>query len=164
VLRLNAKQRSAITVPLSAAVTALPIVAVRISGPNGYSLTAVIHWGEPASQCWHAALFVRLQRRKRDAVRDLFAHLVPGSASVAFRSDYRVRSTRPGCCRLSIVILRLFRTDYEAGPCRSSTSTILASEAQPLSRRGIDQRIRDAIDRLVRAGVQRFIRPLVGWR
>src|SRR5947207_14940778 len=38
VLRLNAKQRSAVTVPLSAASTGIANLSVRVSGPNGYSL------------------------------------------------------------------------------------------------------------------------------
>ena len=151
VLRLNAKQRSAITVPLSAAVTGIANLTVRISGPNGYSLDRGYTLGvKPASQVLARRTVRPLAKGESVTLsRDLFADLVPGSASVALSVGLSSALDAAG------LLSALDR--YPFGCSEQITSRAmpllyvndLASEAQLSLDGAIDQRIRDAIDRLL---------------
>jgi uncharacterized protein YfaS (alpha-2-macroglobulin family) len=150
-LRLNPKQRSAVTVPLSAAVTGIADLTVHVSGPDGYFLDRKYTLGvKPASQVL-ARRTVR-QLAKGESVtlsRDLFADLVPGSGSVAI--SVGLSSALDAAALLSAL------DRYPFGCSEQITSRAmpllyvndLASEAQLALDGAIDQRIRDAIDRLL---------------
>ena len=83
--KLDAKQRSAVTVPLSAAAAGSAAVTVRVSGPGGFALERSYALAvRPATQILARRTVKPLAKGESlDLSNDLFADLVPGSGSVA---------------------------------------------------------------------------------
>jgi alpha-2-macroglobulin len=150
-LRLNAQQRGALNFPLTAAAAGLSNVEVSVSGPGGLTLSR------------HYALTVRpatqiLARRtvrpiaKGESVtlsNDMFSDLVPGTGKVTVSVGI---STALDAAALLAALDR-----YPFGCSEQITSRALpllyvnelASEAHLALDTALDQRIRDAIDRLL---------------
>jgi uncharacterized protein YfaS (alpha-2-macroglobulin family) len=84
-LRLAARQRNAVTVPLSAPASGTANVAVRISGPNGLAIERSYALGvRPATQILARRTVRPLGRGESVTLsNDLFADLVPGTGSVS---------------------------------------------------------------------------------
>jgi uncharacterized protein YfaS (alpha-2-macroglobulin family) len=84
-LQLNAKQRSAVTVPLTAAGSGIANVTVQVSGPSGFTLERSYALGfKPATQVIARRTVRPLARGERLTLsNDLFADLVPGTGSAA---------------------------------------------------------------------------------
>jgi uncharacterized protein YfaS (alpha-2-macroglobulin family) len=84
-LKLDAKQRGATTVPLSASGAGNATVIVRVSGPGGFALERSYALAvRPATQILARRTVKPLAKGQSLTLsNDLFADLVPGSASVA---------------------------------------------------------------------------------
>src|SRR5882757_7671114 len=84
-LQLNAKQRSAVTVPLTAAGSGVANVTVQVSGPSGFTLERSYALGvKPATQVIARRTVRPLARGERLTLSsDLFADLVPGTGNAA---------------------------------------------------------------------------------
>jgi len=84
-LKLNARQRSSVTVPLAAAAAGSAAVTVRVSGPGGFALERSYALAvRPATQILARRTVKPLAKGESLTLsNDLFADLVPGSASVA---------------------------------------------------------------------------------
>src|SRR5262249_54182661 len=150
-LQLNAKQRSAVTVPLTAAGAGVANVTVRVSGPNGFTLERSYALGvKPATQVIARRTIRPLERGERLTLsNDLFADLVPGTGSAALSVGL---STALDAAALLSALDR-----YPFGCSEQITSRALpllyvnelASEAHLSLDTAIDQRIRESIDRLL---------------
>jgi uncharacterized protein YfaS (alpha-2-macroglobulin family) len=150
-LRLNAKQRGAVSVPLSSTVAGIANLTVRISGPNGYTLERGYALGvKPATQVLARRTVKPLAKGESLTMSsDLFADLVPGSGSVSL--SVGVSSALDAAALLAAL------DRYPFGCSEQITSRAmpllyvneLASEQHLALDTGIDQRIRDAIDRLL---------------
>jgi alpha-2-macroglobulin len=150
-LRLNARQRSAVTVPLTAPAAGIANLSVRISGPanltmeRNYTLAV-----KPATQILARRTVRPIARGEAITLsNDLFADLVPGTGSVSVSVGV---STALDAAALLAALDR-----YPFGCSEQITSRALtllyvndlASEAQLSLDTAIDQRIRDSIDRLL---------------
>jgi len=150
-VRLAAKQRGGVSLPLAAARVGAGTVAVHITGPGGFDLERSYPLAaKPATQ-------VLARRTVRDIARaesltissDLLADLVPGSGTVAL-------SVGPSTA-LDVAALLKALDRYPFGCSEQITSRALpllytnelAAEAHLELDGAIDQRIRDAIDRLL---------------
>jgi len=150
-LQLNAKQRSAVTVPLTASGAGVANVTVRVSGPAGFALERSYALGvKPATQVIARRTIRPLERGERLTLsNDLFADLVPGTGSVALSVGL---STALDAAALLSALDR-----YPFGCSEQITSRVmpllyvneLASEAHLSLDAAIDQRIRESIDRLL---------------
>ncbi len=150
-LRLAAKERTALNVPLTAAAAGLSNVEVRVSGPDGLSLkrnyALTVH---PATQIL-ARRTVRPIAKGQSVTlsNDMFADLVPGTGSVSVSVGV---STALDAAALLAALDR-----YPFGCSEQITSRALpllyvnelASEAHLALDTALDQRIRDAVDRLL---------------
>jgi alpha-2-macroglobulin len=149
-LKLAAKQRSTIRLALDAAGVGNGALAVHVTGPNGFSLAREYGLAiKPATQM--------LTRRTVKALtpgesltlsNDLFADLVPGTGTVAV-------SVGPSTA-LDVATLLQALDRYPYGCSEQITSRALAllyvnelTDAHSLLDTTVDQRIRDAIDRLL---------------
>src|SRR5207237_1652467 len=150
-LRLNARQRSAVTVPLTAAAAGIANVSVRINGPanltmeRNYTLAV-----KPATQILARRTVRPIARGEAITLsNDLFADLVPGTGSVAVSVGL---STALDAAALLAALDR-----YPFGCSEQIASRALpllyvndlASEAHLSLDTAVDQRIRDSIDRLL---------------
>jgi uncharacterized protein YfaS (alpha-2-macroglobulin family) len=150
-LRLDAKQRSAVTLPLSAASTGVANLTVRVSGPNGFALERGYQLGvKPATQVLARRTVKPLAKGESLTLSsDLFADLVPGSGSVSLSVGLS--------SALDAAALLAALDRYPFGCSEQITSRAmpllyvndLASEQHLALDTAIDQRIRDAIDRLL---------------
>jgi uncharacterized protein YfaS (alpha-2-macroglobulin family) len=150
-LRLNAKQRSAVTVPLTAAGSGVANVTVQVSGPAGFTLERSYALGvKPATQVIARRTVRPLARGERLTLsNDLFADLVPGTGSAALSVGL---STALDAAALLSALDR-----YPFGCSEQITSRAMpllyvneiASEANLSLDTAIDQRIRDSVDRLL---------------
>src|SRR5262249_53368410 len=84
-LRLNAKQRAGVSLPLTAAAAGIANLPVRVSGPAGFLLERSYALGvKPATQVIARRTVKPLARGESLTLSsDLFADLVPGTGSVA---------------------------------------------------------------------------------
>ena len=82
-LRLNAKQRNAVTLPLTASGSGRATVIVRVTGPAASCSIAAMLSVRPATGPRSPHGQTHSQRRSLTLSGDLFADLVPGSGSVA---------------------------------------------------------------------------------
>jgi alpha-2-macroglobulin len=150
-LKLAAKQRNSVTVPLTAAAAGPAEVIVRIGGPAGLALERRYPLAvRPATQIL-ARRTVRplAQGESLTLSNDVFADLVPGSASVALSVGV---STALDAAALLAALDR-----YPFGCSEQITSRALpllyvndlAGAAHLALDGGVDQRIRDSIDRLL---------------
>jgi len=150
-LRLAAKERGAVDVQLSAAAAGLSHVIVNVSGPDGltlsrnYALTV-----RPATQILGRRTVQAIAKGESVTLsNDLLADLVPGTGSVSVSVG---TSTALDAAALLAALDR-----YPFGCSEQITSRALpllyvnelASEARLALDTGLDQRIREAIDRLL---------------
>jgi uncharacterized protein YfaS (alpha-2-macroglobulin family) len=150
-LKLNAKQRSSVTVPLSAAAAGSAAVTVRVSGPGGFALERSYALAvRPATQILARRTVKPLARGESLVLsNDLFADLVPGSGSVALSVGV---STALDAAALLAALDR-----YPFGCSEQIASRALpllyvndlATSAQLALDTSVDQRIRDSIERLL---------------
>ncbi|MGZ3360857.1 MAG: alpha-2-macroglobulin family protein, partial [Xanthobacteraceae bacterium] len=151
ILKLNAKQRSAVTVPLSAAAAGSAAVTVRVSGPGGFALERSYALAvRPATQILARRTVKPLAGGESLTLsNDLFADLVPGSGSVALSVGV---STALDAAALLAALDR-----YPFGCSEQIASRALpllyandlATSAQLALDTSVDQRIRDSIERLL---------------
>ena len=150
-LRLGARQRSALTVPLSAPAAGGAAVTVRVSGPAGFALERSYELVvRPASQVLARRTVKPLAKGESLTLSsDLFADLVPGSASVA------VSVGLPAALDAAALLSALDRYPFGCSEQIASRAlpllyvNDLASAAQLAIDTAVDQRIRDSIDRLL---------------
>ena len=150
-LRLAAKQRSSLTVPVSSSTAGAVSVQVRIAGPNNFALERSYALSvKPATQVLTRRTVKPLARGESMTLSsDLFADLVPGTGAVAL-------SVGPSTALDAATLLKALDR-YPFGCSEQITSRALpllyvnelAAEAQLALDVSIDQRIRDAIDRLL---------------
>ncbi len=150
-LRLAAKQRAGVTLPISAASVGLGAVIVRVTGPGGFDLERNYTLAaKPATQVLARRTVKPLAKGESLTLsNDLFGDFVPGSASVTL-------SVGPSTA-LDVAALLQALDRYPFGCSEQITSRALpllyvndvAAEAQLALDTGVDQRIRDAIERLL---------------
>jgi uncharacterized protein YfaS (alpha-2-macroglobulin family) len=150
-LRLDAKQRRAVSVPLTAAAVGIANLTVRVSGPSGFTLERGYVLGvKPATQIIARRTIKPLARGESLTLSsDLFADLVPGTGSVAVSVSL---STALDAAALLAALDR-----YPFGCSEQITSRAmpllyvneLAGEAHLALDMAVDQRIRESIDRLL---------------
>jgi uncharacterized protein YfaS (alpha-2-macroglobulin family) len=150
-LPLRAKQRIAVVMPLTAAGAGPASINVRMSGPGGFSLERSYALAvKPATQILtRRTVRPVAQGESMTLSRDLFADLVPGTGGVALSVG---ASTALDAAALLTALDR-----YPFGCSEQIASRALpllyvndlASEAHLALDNAADQRIRDAIDRLL---------------
>jgi uncharacterized protein YfaS (alpha-2-macroglobulin family) len=150
-LKLDAKQRSSTTVPLAAAAAGNATVIVRVSGPDGFALERSYALPvRPATQILARRTVKPLAKGESLTLsNDLFADLVPGSASVAL--SVGVSNALDAAALLAAL------DRYPFGCSEQITSRALpllyvndlASGAHLALDTAVDQRIRESIDRLL---------------
>ena len=150
-LKLDARQRSSVTVPLSGAAAGSAAVTVRVSGPGGFALERSYDLAvRPATQILARRTVKPLAKGESLTLSsDLFADLVPGSASVALSVGV---STALDAAALLAALDR-----YPFGCSEQIASRALpllyvndlATSAQLALDTSVDQRIRDSIERLL---------------
>ena len=150
-LRLNAKQRASASVPLKAAAVGTGTLNVRVSGPGGFSLERAFALDvKPATQVLARRTVKPIAKGESITLSsDLFADLVPGSGSVAL-------SVGPSTALDAAALLKALDR-YPFGCSEQIASRALpllyvndlASEAHLALDSAVDQRILDAIDRLL---------------
>ncbi|MCC7346387.1 MAG: alpha-2-macroglobulin family protein, partial [Variibacter sp.] len=150
-IRLDAKQRSGLSLPLSATGVGIGQVAVTVSGPNGFAMQRTYTLAaKPATQVLTRRTVRQLAAGESFSLSgDVFADLVGGTGSVAL-------SVGPSTA-LDVAALLQALDRYPFGCSEQITSRAmpllyvneLASEQQLALDVGADQRIRDAIERLL---------------
>ena len=150
-LRLDAGQRRAVSLPLSASATGNAAVTLRLSGPGGFALERNVALGVRAANQVLARRTVKPLARGESLTlsSDLLSDLVPGSGSVALSVGLATS--------LDAAALLAALDRYPFGCSEQIASRALpllyvndlASAAQLALDAGIDQRIRDSIDRLL---------------
>jgi uncharacterized protein YfaS (alpha-2-macroglobulin family) len=150
-VKLAAKQRSAVSMPLTATAAGNAAVTVRISGPGGFALERSYALSvRPATQILARRTVKPLAKGESLTLSsDLFADLVPGSGSVAVSVGI---STALDAAALLAALDR-----YPFGCSEQITSRALpllyvndlATTAHLALDTAVDQRIRDSIDRLM---------------
>jgi alpha-2-macroglobulin len=150
-LRLAAKQRSGLTLPLMASGVGIGNVAVRVTGPGGFDLTrSYVLAAKPATQVLTRRTVKPLAKGESLTLSsDLFADLVPGTGGIAL-------SVGPSAA-LDVAALLQALDRYPFGCSEQIASRAmpllyvndLAAEAQLALDTAVDQRIRDAIERLL---------------
>jgi uncharacterized protein YfaS (alpha-2-macroglobulin family) len=150
-LKLNAKQRSSVTVPLTATAVGDASVVVRVSGPGGFALERSYALAvRPATQTLARRTVKPLAKGESLTLSsDLFADLVPGSGNVA------VSVGLSSALDAAALLTALDR--YPFGCSEQITSRALpllyvndlATTAHLALDTAVDTRIRDAIDRLL---------------
>src|SRR5207247_8696502 len=150
-LRLNSKQRSSVTVPLSAPAAGDASVTVRISGPGGYTLERNYPLTvRPATQILARRTVKPLAKGESlNLSRDLFTDLVPGTGSVA------VSVGLSSALDAAALLAALDRYPFGCSEQIASRAlpllyvNDLAATAHLALDTTVDQRIRDSIDRLL---------------
>jgi uncharacterized protein YfaS (alpha-2-macroglobulin family) len=150
-IRLNAKQRNAVTVPLVAPSAGMANVSVRVSGPGGFALERSYALAvRPATQILARRTVRPIAKGESLTLsNDLFADLVPGTGGVAVSVGL---STALDAAALLAALDR-----YPFGCSEQITSRALpllyvndlASEAHLALDTAVEQRIRDSVDRLL---------------
>jgi uncharacterized protein YfaS (alpha-2-macroglobulin family) len=150
-IRLATKQRSGVSLPLNAQRVGTGTVAMRIIGPNGFDLErSYTLAAKPATQVLARRTVRQIARGESVTISsDLLTDLVPGSGVVAL-------SVGPSTA-LDVAALLKALDRYPFGCSEQITSRALpllyvnelASEAHLALDATIDQRIRDAIDRIL---------------
>jgi uncharacterized protein YfaS (alpha-2-macroglobulin family) len=150
-VRLAAKQRSAVTLPITAAAVGNGTVTVQVSGPGGFAAERSYALAvRPATQILARRTVKPLAKGESVTLSsDLLADLVPGSGSVA------VSVGLSGALDAAALLAALDR--YPFGCSEQITSRALpllyvndlASTAHLAMDIAVDQRIRDSIDRLM---------------
>jgi hypothetical protein len=150
-VRLNAKQRAAVSVPLAAPAVGVGDVSVRLSGPGGFSLERrYVLAVKPATQILARRTVQSVARGEGVTLsNDLFADLVPGTGSVSVSIGL---STALDAAALLAALDR-----YPFGCTEQITSRALpllyvndlASAAQLSLDDAVDRRIQESIDRLL---------------
>ena len=150
-LKLNAKQRSSVTVPLTAAAAGNAAVTARLSGPGGFALERSYALAvRPATQILARRTVKPLAKGESLTLSsDVFADLVPGTGSVALSVGL---STALDAAALLAALDR-----YPFGCSEQIASRALpllyvndlATSAHLALDSSVDQRIRDFIDRLL---------------
>ncbi len=150
-LKLNAKQRAAVSVPLVAPAAGIANVTVRVSGPSGFAMERNYALGVlPSTQILARRTVQTVARGEAVTLSsDLFTDLVPGTGSVS------VSVGLSSALDAAALLAALDR--YPFGCTEQITSRALpllyvnelASGAQLALDGAIDQRIRDAIERLL---------------
>jgi len=150
-LKLDAKQRSAISIPLAAGEAGNADVIVHVSGPSGFALERRYALNvRPATQILARRTVKPLAKGESLTLsNDVFADLVPGTASVAV--SVGVSSALDAAALLAAL------DRYPFGCSEQLTSRALpllyandlASVAHLALDGAIDQRIRDSIERLL---------------
>jgi hypothetical protein len=150
-LHLDASQRSAVTLPLSAQAVGLANVTVHVSGPSGFAMDRSYALPvKPATQILARRTVKPIAKGESLTLsNDLFADLVPGTGSVSLSVGV---STALDAAALLAALDR-----YPFGCSEQITSRALpllyvndlAGEAHLALDTGIDQRIRDSIARLL---------------
>ena len=150
-LRLAAKQRTSMTVPVSSSAAGAVGIAVKIAGPGGFALERTYALDvKPATQVLTRRTVRPLARNESFSLsNDLFADLVPGTGAVAL-------SVGPSTALDAATLLKALDR-YPFGCSEQITSRALpllyvnelAAEQHLALDSSIDQRIRDAIDRLL---------------
>jgi alpha-2-macroglobulin len=150
-VRLAAKQRSSMSVPVSSSTAGAVGIAVKIAGPGGFALERTYPLNvKPATQVLTRRTVRPLAKNESFSLSsDLFADLVPGTGAVAL-------SVGPSTALDAATLLKALDR-YPFGCSEQITSRALpllyvnelAAEQHLAMDTGIDQRIRDAIDRLL---------------
>ncbi len=150
-LRLNAKQRTSLTLPVSSSTAGAVNVTVQIAGPGGFALERSYALSvKPATQVLTRRTVKPLAKGESFTLSsDLFADLVPGTGAVAL-------SVGPSTALDAATLLKALDR-YPFGCSEQITSRALpllyvnelAAEQHLALDTGIDQRIRDAIERLL---------------
>jgi alpha-2-macroglobulin len=150
-MRLAAKQRSGVSLPLTAQRVGTGTVAVRITGPGGFDLErSYTLAAKPATQVLARRTVRPIARGESVTIsNDLLTDLVPGSGAVAL-------SVGPSTA-LDVAALLKALDRYPFGCSEQITSRALpllyvnelAAEAHLALDAAIDQRIRDAVDRVL---------------
>jgi uncharacterized protein YfaS (alpha-2-macroglobulin family) len=150
-VRLAAKQRSAVALTLAAAAAGAGNVNVRVSGPAGFALERnYALMVKPATQILTRRTVRTIARGESLTVsNDLLADLVPGTGGVSL-------SVAPSAALDAATILKALDR-YPFGCSEQVASRALpllyvnelAGEAQLALDQSVDERIRDAIDRLL---------------
>jgi uncharacterized protein YfaS (alpha-2-macroglobulin family) len=151
VIKLAAKQRNSVAVPLAANAAGNAAVTVRVSGPGGFALERSYALNvRPATQILARRTVKPLAKGESLTLSsDLFADLVPGSGSVA------VSVGLPTALDAAALLAALDR--YPFGCSEQITSRALpllyvndlAATAHLALDTAVEQRIRDSIDRLL---------------
>jgi uncharacterized protein YfaS (alpha-2-macroglobulin family) len=150
-MRLAAKQRSGVSLPLNAQRVGTGTIAVRVTGPGGFDLErSYTLAAKPATQVLARRTVRQIARGESVTIsNDLLTDLVPGSGAVAL-------SVGPSTA-LDVAALLKALDRYPFGCSEQITSRALpllyvnelAAEAHLALDAAIDQRIRDAIDRML---------------
>jgi alpha-2-macroglobulin len=150
-LRLAARQRSAITVPLSAPAAGSAAVMVRVSGPGGFALERSYALAvRPSSQVLARRTVKPLAKGESLTLsNDLLSDLVPGSGSVAL--SVGVSSALDAAALLAALDRYPFGCSEQIASRALPLLYVndLASAAHLALDTAVDQRIRDSIDRLL---------------
>jgi len=150
-LSLPAKQRNSVTVPLAASAAGSAFLKVRIAGPDNFALERNYTLAaKPATQVLARRTVKPLAKGESLTLSgDLFADLVPGTGAVSI-------SVGPSTALDAATLLKALDR-YPFGCSEQITSRALpllyvnelATEAHLALDAAVDQRLRDAIDRLL---------------
>jgi alpha-2-macroglobulin len=150
-LRLDARQRNSVTVPLSAGAAGNAAVIVRVSGPDNLVLERSYALAvRPATQILARRTVKPLARGESLTLsNDLFSDLVPGTGSVAV--SVGVSSALDAAALLAALDRYPFGCSEQIASRALPLLYVndLAHAAQLALDTAVDQRIRDSIDRLL---------------
>ena len=150
-LRLRARQRDRLSVPLTASAAGIANIKVQIAGPGGFALDRnYVLAAKPANRILTRRTIRTIAAGESLTLSgDMFADLVPGTGGVAI-------SVGPSTALDAATLLKALDR-YPFGCSEQIASRALpllyvnelAAESQLALDNGVDQRIRDAIDRLL---------------